>query len=485
MNRLVSHRAFALGFWLCASLLWLRAAEAQSLLVSPVVINAQAQKSGDKLPPVKVTNSGAEEVEVSIRLAPLSHDIHGGPLEAPTNYKYSGKDLFVVKPDKFKLGPGQSRNVVVQVNVPKNRTGGAYAIMYVIGDSAKKKKLSVGASAGVGVLVEVALPGPVKRGTKASKVYATQDKPNGPIDLFVIVRNNGNVHEKLVGSFTVSDPKSKKELAKVPIMPGNVFPEATRHMRGTWKNPPKLAPGKYAITAQVGPQGSAGETVVGQLEIVKPGVAASPKAVVTKFATPPTVQKRPLALEAAILNQGNVPLTAVGKLTFTDEAGKEIAVVALTGKEAIAPGAKGTLTGTLPNGLPPGRFIATLDVSTAIGAPLARFTSIQQVIEKEVILAAKIAKFTAPSAKEPFFTVEFLNEGNAEVDAEGVVLVRDSSGNVVGQVVLEKQRVKPGATASYKRALPKDLEPGLYELVANVTYGGKSPASAQAKHFVQ
>lgn len=457
---------------------------AGGLIVSPVIIDTSIKKSGDTLPPVKVTNDSGEDWEITVEFLPLGHDLSGAPTGAPESYRYSGHKLLSVKKPKFKLGAGQSTNLEVKVAAPAGRAGGAYAAMYVLGKPVKNVAESITSYVRVGVLIELTLPGTAKRMISPGKVYAVQDGGKGPITIFAAATVKGDVHEKIGGVVVVTNDKGA-QVATVNLEPANVFPTMTRNIKATWKAPATLAKGKYKLTATLSATGTGKETAYGTLEMVKPGEAARHTMLVTKFQTPPVVQKTAVALEASVQNQGNVAFAPVGRVTYLTAKGDVAGTARLQAAAPVAAGQKGALKGSLAGGLAPGSYTAKLEVMNDADFVLANFTSTQQVIEKEVKLAGKISKFTGPSAKEAFVTLEWKNEGNVEVDAEGIVMVADSSGNVVGQIPLEKQHIAVGGSASYKRGLPDGLSQGLYELRAVVNFGGATPSNQTLKHFVQ
>lgn len=479
VRRALGAAAFALAFLGVAA-----EATAGGLMVSPVIIDTSVKKNGDTLPPVKVTNDASEEWEITVEFLPLGHDLQGAPNTPPDTYKYSAHKMLQAKKPKFKLGAGQSANVEVKVNIPSGRTGGAYAAMYILGKPVKQRQESITSYVRVGVIIELVLPGTAKRQITPGKIYALQETAGGPMTVFVGASVKGDVHEKIGGIVVVTNDKGA-EVAKVNLEAANVFPTMTRNIKGTWKAPANLPKGKYKLTATISANGLGNETAYGALEVVKPGTAASYNLIVTKFQTPPVVQKKPVTVEAMVQNKGNVAFAPIGRVTFYNARNEVVGAGKLVTSSPIAVNGKGVLKGTIEGGLPTGTYTARLEVMNDADYVMANFTSTQQVIEREVKMAAKISKLTGPNDKEKFVTVEFLNEGNVEVDCEGIVMVADGSGNIVGQIPLEKQHVAAGGTVSYKRGLPEGLEPGLYELRAILNYGGAGPATLTVKHYVQ
>jgi len=455
-----------------------------SLLVTPVIIDQPIKKSGDVLPPIKVVNEGNEELDVSIMFNTLGHDRTGTPNTPPGTYKYNASSMLTATPNKFKLGAGKSVDVQVKVNIPGGRTGGAYSTMYVLGKPKPKPSESITSYIQVGVLIELVLPGAAKQRIAPGKVFAMQERPGLPVTLYAGANNQGDAHTKVGGTLVISNAKGA-EVAKLSLQSANVLPLMSRDIKVTWKAPPTLAVGKYKLAATLQGAGVGNETALGTMEVIKPGELARTTAIVNKFQTPPVVRNKPIQLAATVANLGNTAFSPVGKVTFVDSKGNDVVAAVLRTATAIAPGQRGTIAGALPSGLPTGRYQVKLEVMNEADFVIANYTQTMQVIEKEVVLTAKIAKLTAPTQKEPFVNIEFANTGNTELDVEGVINVVDSGGNTVDTVPLEKKHVAVAGNTSYKRGVPAGLASGTYELRVVLGYGGTAPADKAVKYFAQ
>jgi hypothetical protein len=444
-------------------------AQAGGLSVSPAVIDVAVKKNGEVLPPVRVTNDSDQPLEVSVELQPLGHDLSGAPRPAAADYRYAGHKLIGVKNPSFKLKPGETSALELKVEVPAGRKGGAYALLNVTGrpsDSAQAMK--------IGVIIELALPNEGARAFAPGKLDAAQDASNGPVTLLQRVRNAGDTHLLVGGTVSVQDARGK-ELGNVALEPANVFPALARNIVATWKPPPGLAAGKYTLLATLTAPGLPGQEVRGTLEFVRPGELAQSRVTVTRFPTPPVVQKKRIVLEATIANQGNVPLSPRGLVRFVNDKNGVVAEATLAAPSPIPVGQRGTIKGIVDRGLPAGTYQARLEVLNPNDNLLASFASPLQVLDRELKLAGKIARLAPPTEEEPYLSVEFANQATVDLEVSGVVVVVDDRKNAVGQVPLEPQAVKPGASAKYHRPLP-ELAPGAYDLQATITYGSGAEA---------
>ena len=459
-----------------------RAVAGPGVQVSPVLISAEIKKNKQYLPPITVKNNGDETIIVRMKFAPLGHELSGAPT-VPKRYKYRGDGLLRVKPNNFKLRPGQSRKVRVQVRVPPKRTGGAYAEMYVQGSPTTKSKGTVVVKTQVGVIFTLAMPGSRQKRMQSRAVFATQEKANGPVSLFAGLKNIGNTHSKVTGTVSVS--KKGKVVGKAHVRSGNILPGFSRNYKATWRAKRKqLAPGTYQLTANLKAD-AMNYTLKGQMVVKRRGELVRHKAALRRFETPPVVKNKPIELKATVANQGNVAFSPVGRLTFRNSKGRKVGHTKLTSSRKIKPRKTGVLTGVLPKGLPPGNYRAELKLTSGKALVLAKFNTEQQVIARRIVVQASVAKLLPPSKDKPFVTLELKNESNVAVDSEGIIAVTDARGNVVGQVILDKRQVPIGKSTSYLLGLPEGLSSGVYELRARVNYGGKAPATKTLKHFVE
>jgi hypothetical protein len=463
-------------------------AQAEGITVTPMVIDKTLTKPTDPLPPVKVTNGTNKVYDVSISFRPLGHDHRGVPLELSDSFKFSGHKMLSANKTKFRLKPGESTSVNLTLKIPGGRTGGAYAVMYVLAEpaeSAADAKQTFKANIRMAVAIALGLPGTAKRSYTLGKPNI-QAEPNGDVIVMVPATNGGDGHVRVGGTAKVKDPKGK-ELAALTFEEGNVYPTMTRYIKAVWRGgAKKVSKGTHAVSISTTAQGLPPQTASASIQGLGPGSVAQQKANVVKFPTAPSVKNRPITLEATVANQGNVGFAPVGQVKFIRVGELEpVATATLSGSGSLAPNQKTALKGALAKGLGVGTYKAVLNVQNDAGFPIATYSSTLQVIEKEIKLAGTISKFKAPSAKEPYLTLEFQNGSNVDVDADGVVLVNDAGGNVVGQVILERRRVSAGKSTLYNDKLPEGLDSGAYELRATINYGGPSKATSSLKHYIQ
>ena len=171
------------------------------------------------------------------------------------------------------------------------------------------------------------------------------------------------------------------------------------------------------------------------------------------------------------MNKGNVPLSSKARVTWRNQKDNEIVATAMISPTAaIAPKDKGTYKGVLAEGLPMGTYRVALEVLSANDRTIARYETNQQVIEKEIKMAAKINKISGPGGKQEGILAEFENQSNVEVDAGGRIDIIDSKGNKT-TIGLDKRHVKVGEKMAFNPPIPEDVEPGNYTIKVVIDYG--------------
>jgi hypothetical protein len=453
---------------------------ADGITVSPVIVDQEVKKTGETLS-FDIKNGAKETFDFSISFKPLGHDPMGAPTEMPSSFKYSAEKMLSTKTPTFTLKPGESKKVAVRIDVPPGRTGGAYAMMYVLGTPKSTKDKAVAVLSRFGVIIELTLPGAKKAAFTAGKIDATQKSVGGDVMLLVPVTSTGDIHVKTGGSVSVTDDKGK-EVAKIPLTADNVFPSMVRYIKGTWKAPTTMK-GKYKLTASVTGAGGTPTSVTGAVEFLKPGELAQYNAEVRKFALPNTAMKKAVALEANVMNKGNLAFATTNKARVTwrnQKTGEIVATGSMAPAATIAVNDKGTFKGTLAGGLPVGAYRVELEVMSANDRTIAKYMTTQQVIEKEVKMAAKITKISGPGGKQEGILAEFENLSNVEVDAGGRIEITDSNRNTT-TIGLDKRHVKVGEKMIFNPPVPADVEPGNYTIKVVIDYGvtEKGPISVE------
>lgn len=457
-----------------------REAHAQ-ITVSPM--NIDVKTAGKALPKIKVTNGSGEKYAFEVTVVPAAHDPNGVAVEMPKSYKHSADAMLTPVNKTFTLGAGQSLDVEIKAKIPKGGTGSAHALVWILGMPESAKTAQTFASyLRMGVSVSLVLSeSPMS--FKLGKIDSAQDAA-GNLTFRLPVQNTGARHFQAGGTISVQDAKGK-EIKKLVLSPAPVYPEMVRYVKADWKDGAKtLAKGDYKLVAGIQVEGVANQTSYGTFTMLAKSSLSQEKATVLKLPLSATVKNKAIALEATITNQGNVYFKGTGRVTFYKAGTQDmVAQATLKPSAAIAPAAKGTVTGSLDKGLPSGSYTTRLELLNSNDFVIAVWSGSQEVAEKEIKLAGSIKKFTGPTAKEPVFSAEFQNDSNVPVEAEGAVLVMDASGNMVGTIALPKQKVEPGKSYLYQDKLPQ-LDPGLYELRASINFAGQK-ATANAKHFVE
>lgn len=140
----------------------------------------------------------------------------------------------------FSLGAGESKNVVININIPANAAGGGYygAVRFAPAANENAANENVALAGSVGSLILVKVPGDVNEKLSIASFDArVNDRPstfflnNNDIDAVVRFQNEGNIQEQPFGKILLKN-RSGKILATYEVNntnpPGNVLPDSIR-----------------------------------------------------------------------------------------------------------------------------------------------------------------------------------------------------------------------------------------------------------------
>ena len=158
---------------------------------------------------------------------------------------YSLANWMELSSKEITLQPKEERRFPFIINIPKDaEPGGHYAsVLFVTAGG----KVEGGASVSnrVGSLVLLRVSGNVTEEASLESFSAPKFSQNGPIDLDLRVRNNGNTHISPKGTIVITNIFGKK-VDELPLSGRNVLPGSTRKMTTSWDKKNML--GSYTAT---------------------------------------------------------------------------------------------------------------------------------------------------------------------------------------------------------------------------------------------
>lgn len=169
---------------------------------------------------------------------------------------------FITNIDNVPLNKGQQKNVILNIQVPKNATPGAY--FGVVRYKAVPSGINapgpgqVALTASVGTIVLVTVPGNVREQVQVAGIHVYRGGHEGsfffgpPQTVGIEVRNYGNGFEKPFGTVEVNNTFNKTITTyplNNPKQPGNVLPNSTRIFTHSISGVKRI--GRYSVIASV------------------------------------------------------------------------------------------------------------------------------------------------------------------------------------------------------------------------------------------
>lgn len=272
------HRAqrtalLALSFGLALVALAPLAHAADTISLSPVLIEKTLKPGETYEETVRVTNTGSTPVKLDKSVADFYYDPSGQiqfteESEPPVSTA-SIKAWLKLDTDAFTLGPQETKQVTAMITVPTGaEPGGHYGVLFfnTVVDPSSGSTVKVAGRVGTLVLVEV--PGDVRktaeikgfdvgilRQVENKTVFFHQDfYENGPVTFAYKVRNTGNVHFTPEGSIDIKNMFGTTVAsigAQVDEKSGKLraFPGVEREFTRVWD--PGFLLGRYTATVTV------------------------------------------------------------------------------------------------------------------------------------------------------------------------------------------------------------------------------------------
>lgn len=212
-----------------------------------------------------ITNHGTESISIIMLAEDMDTDADGQTFKADPDYKRGCASWITFGEESFALEPGQSKDVMTRVRVPKEASGSYFAIVRCMLADEKtlefgknQKSISaLGLSIGVGAYVFITIPSslnsisirpdsisisPGSSSAKGPLAGNTQD--HSPWKIQVSVRNDGNIYTQALGEISIYT-KGGRMVEKTSLTAGRgyIFPERTRIFTATGSK--SLADGAY------------------------------------------------------------------------------------------------------------------------------------------------------------------------------------------------------------------------------------------------
>ncbi len=200
----------------------------QSLEVSPPSQELQADPGQTIFVKAKVRNKNADSINIKVRIEDFTATGEEGQVALIEKGPQSLTSWAVLESDTFPLRPGEAKEVVAKISVPKEAAGGHYgSFVFSIGGG--------GAAPGTAAVAQelaslflIRISGPVSEQLQIAQFSAPAFLEFGPVSFALKFTNLGNVHIKPFGLINITDVFGR--VVKDIVVRGetNILPGASR-----------------------------------------------------------------------------------------------------------------------------------------------------------------------------------------------------------------------------------------------------------------
>lgn len=219
-------------------------AAVRSLEVSPPSQELSADPGQTITAKAKVINKNSTALNFDVKIEDFTASGEGGQIDLTDKGANSIATWTKVDPAQFTLGPGETKEVVAQISVPKNAAGGYYGSFVFTVNGGTPGANSAVVNQQIASLFLIRVSGPVNEQLSLTSFRAPSFVEVGPVSFGASFKNSGNVHVKPHGLINVSGPFGKED---VVFAGENVFPGASRSINVQLNK--KFLIGPYTATA--------------------------------------------------------------------------------------------------------------------------------------------------------------------------------------------------------------------------------------------
>lgn len=203
---------------------------------------------------------------------------------------YSARELLTVAPQSFHLEPKESQDITVTATIPSNvGSGGRYAIIYIHTMPSPGGTVAVATAIAARVLLTIEGSELIKSG-EVSQIELSKAESGQPLEIRVIVENDGNCHYKISAQGEIKDGADKVVAISSPVTPGfPIVPACSQEITVPFLDWETLPAGRYQVEIEVVSEdgtpidaGTASFELSGTGELLEPPVETPPEELPTE-----------------------------------------------------------------------------------------------------------------------------------------------------------------------------------------------------------
>ena len=229
----------------CLSVASVRAAEGESIVMSPTGKSLDLDAGSTASESFKIINDGTTAYDFKVYAAPYS--VKNGSYDADFTSTPAGADAYTwVTFDKkqYHLEPGQNVDITYQITVPDDATpGGHYGVIFAETQPDEKNKSNVVANKRVGMILYTAIKGDYIQAGREVETIIPSFSIGGVPSATMTVENTGNAHFTSKETFRVKNIFGQQVYERT--LEHIILPKTTRDIGLSWENGANL--GWYTV----------------------------------------------------------------------------------------------------------------------------------------------------------------------------------------------------------------------------------------------
>ncbi|MBN2208818.1 MAG: hypothetical protein JW759_05955 [Candidatus Coatesbacteria bacterium] len=223
-----------------------------------LAIEEEVPRHGKRTKLVELRNLTTEEIEVEGRVLGMTQESDGSfdYTDLSRGVKFTpAEGMIEIAPTSLTIAPGHKGKFKVRLKMPR-QAAGEYCGAIVFSRKGTTPVLSPVLLGPVSTRVNLTAKGTERRGMKLTKFEAAR-KADGPYDLKVWVKNEGNCRAGIVGTIEIKDDEGTAVSPKIELGgKGTVlYPDVEAYLVAEWSAKP--TPGQYKAIVALNPEDDA------------------------------------------------------------------------------------------------------------------------------------------------------------------------------------------------------------------------------------
>jgi hypothetical protein len=224
------------------------------LAISPAVLEMKVAPGQAVTSDITVSNPGTVAYRVTVYAWDMWHDGQQRRYAPPGTFPHSLARRLAASPSNFVLGPGRQQAVQITLDVPKDASGGQYAVVFFEmsppGDAASPNQgpvLSIAGRIGASVIVDTDTTGASVKVGRLEHVVVEAPTATAPLRVSTEVVNSSETHLRPFATAVIlknRTPVGRFTLPSVLLLPGQ-----RGTLEGSWSG--LLRSGEYTLLLTV------------------------------------------------------------------------------------------------------------------------------------------------------------------------------------------------------------------------------------------